>query len=78
MPQASRVPFSRYATTLRLSCRAKKTSTEMLVADSSFNKCRDFLQVYDASEFFKCFAQSKPSLRVLELGAASGGATVGI
>jgi SAM-dependent methyltransferase len=50
----------------------------MLVADSSFNKRRDSLQVYDASEFFKCFAQSKPSLRVLELGAASGGATVGI
>jgi acyl transferase domain-containing protein len=55
-----------------------KNTTEMLVADRSFNKARGFLQAYNASGFFKCFGESKPCLRVLELGAGSGEVTVGI
>ncbi|RYP70869.1 hypothetical protein DL769_004844 [Monosporascus sp. CRB-8-3] len=56
----------------------KKTGLETLSTDETLLKLNRFMSDYDASSFFRCLAQSKPILCVLELGTGLGPAAHGI
>ena len=46
----------------------EKGTLEVLDVDQTLDKLRNFITEHDASEFYRCLGQSKPNLRVLELG----------
>ncbi|KAI6770702.1 hypothetical protein HG531_009557 [Fusarium graminearum] len=52
-----------------------KESLDILLSDGTLNRLYTFMDQCDESELFKYLAHSKPNLRVLEIGAGTGGST---
>ncbi|KAI1128529.1 hypothetical protein F5Y10DRAFT_265029 [Nemania abortiva] len=50
----------------------QNTGLRILDTDELLPKLHRFIGEYDASSFLRCLAQSKPNLRILELGAGLG------
>ena len=48
---------------------------ELLLEDNILTKVYDFMQLWEYSEFFELAAHYKPNLRILEIGAGTGGTT---
>ncbi|KAF9772857.1 hypothetical protein IL306_009400 [Fusarium sp. DS 682] len=55
--------------------KGETEALEVLLADDTLNKLYVFMDQCDESQFLKHLAHSKPNLRVLEIGAGTGGST---
>ncbi|POR37432.1 Polyketide synthase [Tolypocladium paradoxum] len=51
---------------------------DLLLSDNTLTRLYVFMDQCDESQFFKHLAHSKPNLRVLEIGAGTGGSTANI
>ena len=58
--------------------RGERTGSEILCNDGDQDHFMDFLRGQDDSDYFRCIGQSKPNIRVLELGAGLGQMTLKI
>ncbi|KAJ5675621.1 polyketide synthase [Penicillium macrosclerotiorum] len=56
----------------------KLEALDLLLSDDTLSKLYIFMDQCDESQFFKHLAHSKPNLRVLEIGAGTGGSTENI
>ncbi|KAI7768286.1 hypothetical protein LZL87_013848 [Fusarium oxysporum] len=55
--------------------KGETEALEVLLADDTLKKLYVFMDQCDESQFLKHLAHSKPNLRVLEIGASTGGST---
>jgi SAM-dependent methyltransferase len=53
----------------------KIEALEVLLADNTLNKLYDYMNCFDSSALLGLLGHSKPDLRVLEIGAGTGGTT---
>lgn len=55
--------------------KGKTEPLDILMEDNNLHKIYDFLCFWDYSDFFQLLGHNKPTLRVLEIGAGTGGTT---
>ena len=53
----------------------KADPLEILLEDDILTKVYDFMQLWEYSEFFQLLGHSKPDMKILEIGAGTGGTT---